>query len=76
MNEENEDMTAPCMIEVYCSYEGENSPRHLEGSRLNWTLRREGNGWKKERKREERREGGYEARGEPGDQEDIDQDTA
>lgn len=43
MNEENEDMTAPCMIEVYCSYEGENSQRRLEGSRLNWTMRREGN---------------------------------
>lgn len=33
-----------CMIEAYCSYEEENSRRYLEGSRLNWTMRREGNG--------------------------------
>lgn len=43
--------------EVYCRYEDKNSQRHLEGSRLNWAMRKES---RMENKREKR---GWGARG-------------
>jgi len=44
-------------VEGYCRWEGENSQRYLQGSRLNWTMRGGGQAAREEEEREREQRG-------------------